>query len=407
MGSFVFISFPQTTSFGLTPAEIFNAEFDSTVEAFLDDTNTDSMIMSFINGSDIVFTGGYGNQPENDTVHHLAGLSSVITTMAIMHLYENGQIDFAADINDYLPYDLRNPNTPNTPITVEDLLLRRSSILNTEAYWTAMINEEYGFPDIIYEFLHEDGAAYDGTNWAYSGPGLYAASANIPYDILAYILELITTQSYQEYVETNILTPLGMEHTKLNYSDYDAENLATPYECNAAGKEAKPIRNYDGRGSCGWRTTIGDITKLLYIFMNGEYEGTTILNQTTLNLMTTESTYGNDWSYGFVTDITFENFGPYTGLGSGTTYFPDSLGTFAYTWFNEEIGYVSLSNSNIQDDTLNDEIEDFFQYLCESANKLIPSDDTDPEDGNFLFIPLVSSLILLAALVYVRKGKKN
>ncbi len=58
----------------------------------------------------------------------IASISKTITATAVMQLWEQGLFELDDDVNDYLPFNVRNPNHPDVPITFRMLLTHTSSI---------------------------------------------------------------------------------------------------------------------------------------------------------------------------------------------------------------------------------------------------------------------------------------
>jgi CubicO group peptidase (beta-lactamase class C family) len=384
-----------------TPEEVFDDEFEQYIEDFMNYTGALSLVMAFIYDTDIVYVGGFGDQPENETVYQLGGVSRIFTATAIMQLYEDGLIDLETDITNYFPFWIRNPSYPSTTITINHILSYASTIKTTEQYWDKVIDEEYNLTDIFYDFFHTEGSEY-GTCWNEIMPGTAYYEwwrASLSYDILAYVVEFITGKNFTQYVHENIFLPLGMENTKLNYNDYNESVLAAPPLIIADHANITvPRRNYDGRGSVGWRTTIEDYTKLLYSFMHGSYNGTSILEQTTIDLMLTDKGDGSG--------ICFSNnmfFVDRWGMCSNVASLPPgSLGSFSVMSFDDEIGAVFLCNTHFIHSELQDDADRFFEFVENSLLRLRPTTTTN---SDLLFSYLLLVLIGIFSVVKRKRSK--
>ena len=405
--SLIFATTPILEIQALTPDEVFNEEFDQYYADFLslygEDVNT-SLIMALINDTEIVHMKGYGKQPDLDTVHLLGSVGKMFTVTAIMQLYEEGLIDLEDDINDYLPYDLRNPYYPSVPIKIKQLLSYRSTIWNREMYWDFVMNETFEFSDMFYELLHEDGSEFgDRDSWMNDEPGTDSRIAGLPFDLLAYVVEIITSTNFTQYVEENIFTPLGMTNTRLNYSEYNEEKLATPYIIDHDRNIIIPHRNYDGRGSAGWRTTIEDFSKFVYSFMNGAYEGVSILNQSSIDSILTH--YGDNWGFGLSVNFKPSGQESFYGISSNIHGFPgiSSLGCYSLMFFDDEIGVASLANIHVFDYALQDECLDSFAQMIRALKSLIPPAETT---HNLLLVSIAFSLVGIL-IVHVKRRRNT
>ena len=153
-----------------------------------------------INNS-VVWSQGYGlydienNKPATlDTLYLLASVSKTVTATALMKLYEQGFFDLDDDVNDYLPFSLRNPNYPDIPITFRMLLSHRSSIAsdNSDRLCLSYIP---GDPDIpsyphpwLEEYLTPDGSAYHSSVWSDDPPGEKYYYANIGFSSVPFFI---------------------------------------------------------------------------------------------------------------------------------------------------------------------------------------------------------------------------
>ena len=53
--------------------------------------------------------------------------------------------------------------------------------------------------------------------------------ANVGFDIIGYLVELISGQDFLNYCKKHIFIPLEMDHTSFNLSELDIDDVAVPY----------------------------------------------------------------------------------------------------------------------------------------------------------------------------------
>ena len=124
-----------------------------------------------------------------------------------------------------------------------------------------------------------------------------------------------------------------MVNTKPNSTMYDESKLASPPTVVMnSGIVTLPHRNFDGRGGSGWRTTIEDFYKLGYFFMHGSYEGVSILNQTSIDLMVTD--HIDYTGLGFFTDFRGYTAGRISNPNQEHPHVP-SLVCYAVIYFDD------------------------------------------------------------------------
>lgn len=163
---------------------------------------------------EIIYSKGFGKTPEGlevtaDTPMYIASVSKNFTALAIMQLAEKGEINLEDVVVDYLPWFKVNHEEISKKIKIKDLLNHRSG-LSEKSYYKHLP------PDSSLVFAVKDlskakPVAEPGTVFNYFNPN---------YQILGLIIEEVSGQSYSEYVKSNILEPLSMNHTFL-----DKENI--------------------------------------------------------------------------------------------------------------------------------------------------------------------------------------
>lgn len=165
------------------------------------------------NGENIYETNrGYANiefgiKNNMSTRFTVASVAKQFTAFAIMILYDKGYLDLNEKANRYLPSNLQLP----TNITVHDLLSHTSGLHNN-----------YNFEDDLY--VCEDRKPYNKEiyfkKWILKEPikepGKEFNYNNSNYTLLAWIIEYVSEQTYNEFLISNIFSVLGM-----NNSTYD------------------------------------------------------------------------------------------------------------------------------------------------------------------------------------------
>ncbi|HLP52804.1 MAG TPA: serine hydrolase domain-containing protein, partial [Chitinophagales bacterium] len=144
---------------------------------------------------------GFADQSNNklatdSTRYLIASISKTVTAVAIMQLVEQNLIGLDDDINQYLPFPVRNPSFPNDKITLRMLLSHRSSIsdefqetLTLDCYGTdcAMSLDQY-FKAV---FLN-NGQYFSANNFSNSKPGLTEDYSNLGSALIGYLVERIS-----------------------------------------------------------------------------------------------------------------------------------------------------------------------------------------------------------------------
>ena len=67
-------------------------------------------------------------------MQNIGSISKTVVATAVMQLWEKGKFQLDDDVNERLPFAVRSPSHPDTPITYRLLLTHRSGIADSPAY---------------------------------------------------------------------------------------------------------------------------------------------------------------------------------------------------------------------------------------------------------------------------------
>jgi CubicO group peptidase (beta-lactamase class C family) len=156
-----------------------------------------------------------------------------------------------------------------------------------------------------------------GTRWNYS----------VSTDVLGYLVEVISGQSFDEYLRTRLFEPLGMHDTGFRVPDSAVDRFAANYQrsmSKALELEDDPEDSrytthrsfYSGGG--GLASTAHDYLRFCRMLINGgELDGVRILGRKTIELMTANHLPNDDdltqWATGAFSETANDGFG--FGLG--------------------------------------------------------------------------------------------
>lgn len=172
-------------------------------------------------------TNPANNLPANgDTLYRIASISKLVTTIGVMRLVEAGTLSLDVDVNQYLGWSLRNPNFPDTPITLRQMLSHTSSLRDDAGYYW-----EYTTPiiDILVPGKKRYGA---GSMWAKNAaPGQYFQYANLPWGVIGTVMERATGERFDRLMQRLVFTPLGVNggFHPADFPPNDLANVATLY----------------------------------------------------------------------------------------------------------------------------------------------------------------------------------
>jgi CubicO group peptidase (beta-lactamase class C family) len=272
-----------------------------------------SLSACIIDANEIVWSNGYGfydleneKTATTDTVYNIASISKTITSTALMQLYEQGLFDLDDDVNDYLPFSLRNPNFPDVPITFRMLLSHQSSLAEDPqefyqfSYWFGGDSPVPLYP-FLETYLVLGGSNYTSDVWSNDAPGENFHYANIGFALIGYLVEQITGKTFDQYCKDNIFLPLEMYNTSYRLLDINLGNLAVPYDYINGNYIKYDHYGYIDYPSGSVRTSIPELSHFLIAHMNGgRYKNVHILDENTVDLMHTIQYSGGNYGLGWV-----------------------------------------------------------------------------------------------------------
>ncbi len=338
-----------------------------------------------IKEDEVVWSKSYGysrlymlQKASEKTLYRLGSVSKSFTATAVLNLYDKGLLDIDDDINDYLPFHIRNPNYPDKNITIKMLLSHQSSIydycLHDKEGFKSEFKHIIPFPDDAGGWLESvlipGGELYNSKYWMDWEPGTSTRYSNIAYTMLGYIVKEVTG-SFEEYITENVFKPLKMDNTGYFISDINFWHMAKPYWFYGYTYGIQlPVPNY--RINCfnsmgGVISSIEDMSNYLTMHINnGVFEGTRILNESTIEMMHTiqldvkderlfDLKYGLGWMFG-------EHFGePLEGHLGGVPGFNCAM----IMNKTSKTGFIFLANQN------NLDYSDRFMDAFTSIGKLL------------------------------------
>lgn len=161
-------------------------------------------------GGQIIFHVGYGfadlglEAPTmSETVYHVVGPMMPITGIAIMQQVERGKLSLEDDVSKFIPeFPLQGHH-----VSVRQLLNHTSGIVDYH-YLGDPIEATSRQPKALDEVM----ALYSGQRWV-NEPGTKWDWSISGFQLLVTILERVTGESYEDYVQKNILLPAGVKST--------------------------------------------------------------------------------------------------------------------------------------------------------------------------------------------------
>ena len=157
-----------------------------------------------------------------DFIFRIGSVTKQFTAAAIVQLAEQGKIDLTADITQYI----KDFPTHGQKISIENLLTHTSGVKNftSTKEWTQHKKMQYlSSIELVNFFKDQPMTMVPGEKYEYS---------NSNYVLLGRIIEIVSGQSYQQYLQDNIFNPLKMANTSYDSTKRIIKNRAYGYAKN-------------------------------------------------------------------------------------------------------------------------------------------------------------------------------
>jgi CubicO group peptidase (beta-lactamase class C family) len=183
-----------------------------------------SVIACVVKGDEIVWKGTYGyadisnsEEADRNSIFTIMSIGKLVLATAAFQLWEDGLLDLNTDINQYLPFEVRNPKFPDSKITPYLLLNHKSGLAWPEASDGILDFHHFYTPEEpplirawLPQYILPSGDMYRESVWKEFEPGEQFLYSNIGASLLGLVIEGITNEDYRDYSMNHIFLPLKM-----------------------------------------------------------------------------------------------------------------------------------------------------------------------------------------------------
>ncbi len=248
-----------------------------------------------VKNGNIIINKGYGmaNQeqqtPNNSqTTYYLGSLTKAIVATAIMQLKDQQKLQVNDEIAKYIPDFPRGHE-----ITLKNLLTHTSGIPEHDEG-----EEQISHDELIKKIGKQKLLFTPGSKWKYSDSN---------YAILAYILEKVSGQNSEVYIQENIFDVVGMKHSGFGEKFIQEKYPSTGYKIKEGKMKTPTLPDMSQLfGSGDIYTTAYD----LYLFDEALYMGKLISKESFAEMFTPVK---NDYGYGWYAENSYSAHGVMPG----------------------------------------------------------------------------------------------
>ncbi len=248
-------------------------EIDRFIQRFLEEQGIPGLAVVIVQDEQVVYEKGYGVTSLNNpspvsprTVFDLASVSKSFTALGVLLLQDEGLIDLDSPLSLYLPDFHLDDRQLSDKITVRHLLNQTSGL-------PAVSTEPLAFYDGVDAM--EDMVAALGDIKMYTNPGTAFEYANLNYALLGALIEEVTGQTFEDYMQQRVFTPLGLSNTTLDPHEAANGERADGHQLLFGQIITKNTPVYRSAAPAGWvMSSAEDMGRWLLLHLNsGRLDG--------------------------------------------------------------------------------------------------------------------------------------
>ena len=264
--------------------------FDQATPGQLSTNHVPGAAVSVVAGGQLVFSHGYGladvaagtpMDPARSLVR-VASITKLFTWTAIMQQVQAGRLDLNVDVNRYLTA-FKVPATYPEPITLLDLMDHTAGF---EDRVVATAARTAGDVTPLEQYLADHMPA------RIRPPGIVSAYSNYGAGLAGYILAKVSGQPYDQYIEQQLMAPLGMTHSTATepVPAALAADLARSYDSDADPVRPIPFTFDPDLPDGSVSATADDLANFMIAQLDqGRFGSTSILDPATMAVLHTPS----------------------------------------------------------------------------------------------------------------------
>lgn len=261
------------------------------IEAFLDGVmplqlrreDVAGAVIVVVKDGKVLFEKGYGYSDvakrtavsPDSTLFRPGSISKLFTWTAVMQLVEQRKLDLDRDVNEYI--DFKIPATYPQPITLRNVMTHTSGFEETlKELFLSDTKDLTSLGDYLKKHLPQ----------RVFPPGTVPAYSNYATALAGYIVQRVSGEPYDNYIEAHILQPLGMQHTTFRQPLPEGLKPLMSNGYMVASKPPKPYEVVQAWPAGSSATTGSDMARLMIAHLNeGQFENARILQPETAKLM--------------------------------------------------------------------------------------------------------------------------
>ena len=279
IGVLLLVTFTLSAQAQLQLANMSADSLDQYIQESMDESGLVGMAVGVIQDKELVYSKGFGEKiagtgqaVDENTVFALASLSKAFTACAIGLLVDDGKLNWSDPVQKHLPWFKMYDPYVSSQITIEDLLCHRNgyNTFDGDLLW---YTTSYDSKEILNRFSKLEPKHGFRNKYRHQNTMFIAA---------ALVIEEISGMSWEDFVMSEILKPLGMNNSYTDIQDFTEQtNLAYPH---VAGEKIAYQNFQNAIGAVGVNSSIKDLSIWAKMWINqGKHDGEEFLSRASWN----------------------------------------------------------------------------------------------------------------------------
>ncbi|HEY8165931.1 MAG TPA: serine hydrolase [Gemmatimonadaceae bacterium] len=239
--------------------------FDSYVDSVLREFNVPGVSVAIVKDGKVLLARGYGVRTLGQTTpvdartnFGIASNTKLFTATALALLVEQGKLKWDDRVIQHLPTFAMSDPYVTREMTIRDLLVHRSGLglgAGDLLWWPA---STYDRKEIVRRLRFIPLATSFRTAYAYD---------NVLYSVAGEVIEAVSGQTWEQFIEKRILAPAGMTNTTVLHSSAAASgNVASTHaEVNGRLTRVPPMTSDNTNPAGGINSNADDMAKWLIV----------------------------------------------------------------------------------------------------------------------------------------------
>lgn len=369
------------------------AKIEKFIEQNMNDGNVPGLSVTIVKEDKTVYQRGFGYSDiegkklvDSQSLFEIGSNSKAFTALGILNLEKNGEINLDDQVTKYIPWLVVKYKGKEVPITIQQLLSQTSGIPVKTIDKIPVSNKDNAIEETVKTLV---GIELD------SEPGKKFQYATINYDVLGLIIEKVTGKTYENYIEENVLNPIGLNNTYLFKNESINEHIARGYKIGFLETQLYEAPIYRGNKPAGYIISCGkDMERWLKCQMgtlsDSKFDQNIISKSQEANYAVKPLSNGALYASGW---FVYPGLDVFHG-GNNPNY-------SSFIIFNpkDKVGVAILSNIN----------STYVQNIGEGINKILKRQEVNKDiiDSNKIadevatFIICISCLLILVILYFI------